>query len=85
MLSTADLFKGAPFRPGDHHLVRTLVSQVQAQLSRSRGNDGSGANFRNQYKEALGNVRGSGRENCLPDFWLGFAADGKLAEFELTS
>jgi len=45
------IFQRPPFRPGDHHPLRPLVSEVQTQLSRSGGNDGRARNFPGPYDD----------------------------------
>ena len=54
------------------------------QFSATSGTLGSGANFRDQCNETLGNIMRLMRRDCVPDFWRGFAIDAKLAERELT-
>ncbi len=45
---------------------------------------GSGANFRNQCNETLGNLTRLCGEYSIPDFGRPIVFDGKLSEFELT-
>src|SRR5271157_2537991 len=65
------IFSRPSIRPGDDYPLRALVSEVQAQLSRSCGNDGRARNFLGSHHDhALDSALSSGVRKAVEPFRL---------------